>query len=179
MNLSQYLRRKSHVVRIGEVEIGGNHPIAVQSMTNTDTNNTEASVAQIERIDRAGGKIVRLTAQGRKEGENLKNIVARLRADGFDTATVADIHFLPEVAAVAANYVDKVRINPGNYRLDRGELEALIAQCRERGVALRIGVIGCPAISMVGGKAKIDTTLCVGCGVCQQLCKPGALNQEV
>ena len=140
MNLSQYLRRKSHVVRIGEVEIGGNHPIAVQSMTNTDTNNTEASVAQIERIDRAGGKIVRLTAQGRKEGENLKNIVARLRADGFDTATVADIHFLPEVAAVAANYVDKVRINPGNYRLDRGELEALIAQCRERGVALRIGV---------------------------------------
>ena len=140
MNLSQYLRRKSHVVRIGEVEIGGNHPIAVQSMTNTDTNNTEASVAQIERIDRAGGKIVRLTAQGRKEGENLKNIVARLRADGFDTATVADIHFLPEVAAVAANYVDKVRINPGNYRLDRGELETLIAQCRERGVALRIGV---------------------------------------
>lgn len=140
MNLSQYLRRKSHVVRIGEVEIGGNHPIAVQSMTNTDTNNTEASVAQIERIDRAGGKIVRLTAQGRKEGENLKNIVGKLRADGFDTATVADIHFLPEVAAVAANYVDKVRINPGNYRLDRGELEALIAQCRERGVALRIGV---------------------------------------
>ena len=140
MNLSQYLRRKSHVVRIGEVEIGGNQPIAVQSMTNTDTNNTEASVAQIERIDRAGGKIVRLTAQGRKEGENLKNIVAQLRADGFSTATVADIHFLPEVAAVAANYVDKVRINPGNYRLDRGELEALIAQCRERGVALRIGV---------------------------------------
>lgn len=140
MNLSQYLRRKSHVVRIGEVEIGGENPIAVQSMTNTDTNNTEASVAQIERIDRVGGKIVRLTAQGRKEGENLKNIVAQLRADGFDTAIVADIHFLPEVAAVAANYVDKVRINPGNYRLDRGELESLIAQCKAHGVALRIGV---------------------------------------
>ncbi len=140
MNLNQYVRRKSHAVRIGEVEIGASHPIAVQSMTNTDTNDTEGSVAQIERIDRAGGKIVRLTAQGKREGENLKNIVARLRADGFTTATVADIHFLPEVAAVAANYVDKVRINPGNYRLDRGELEALIAQCRERGVALRIGV---------------------------------------
>ena len=140
MELTHYLRRKSHAVRIGEVEIGASHPIAVQSMTNTDTNDTEGSVAQIERIDRAGGKIVRLTAQGKREGENLKNIVARLRADGFTTATVADIHFLPEVAAVAANYVDKVRINPGNYRLDRGELEALIAQCRERGVALRIGV---------------------------------------
>ena len=140
MELTHYSRRKSHAVRIGEVEIGASHPIAVQSMTNTDTNDTEGSVAQIERIDRAGGKIVRLTAQGKREGENLKNIVARLRADGFTTATVADIHFLPEVAAVAANYVDKVRINPGNYRLDRGELEALIARCRERGVALRIGV---------------------------------------
>ena len=140
MELTHYTRRKSHVVRIGSVEIGADRPIAVQSMTNTDTNNTAASVAQIERIDRAGGKIVRLTAQGRREGENLKNIVDQVRTEGFDTAIVADIHFLPEVAAVAANYVDKVRINPGNYRLDRGELEALIAQCRERGVALRIGV---------------------------------------
>ncbi|MBE6207089.1 MAG: (E)-4-hydroxy-3-methylbut-2-enyl-diphosphate synthase [Rikenellaceae bacterium] len=140
MELTHYSRRKSHVVRIGSVEIGADRPIAAQSMTNTDTNNTAASVAQIERIDRAGGKIVRLTAQGRREGENLKNIVDQVRAEGFDTAIVADIHFLPEVAAVAANYVDKVRINPGNYRLDRGELEALIAQCRERGVALRIGV---------------------------------------
>ncbi len=140
MELTHYSRRKSHAVRIGSVEIGATHPIAVQSMTNTDTNNTEASVAQIERIDSVGGKIVRLTAQGKREGENLKPIVAQLRAEGFRTAIVADIHFLPEVAAVAAKYVDKVRINPGNYRLDRGELEALIAQCRERGVALRIGV---------------------------------------
>ena len=120
--------------------IGGGHPVAVQSMTNTDTNDTEASVAQIERIDRAGGKIVRLTAQGRREGENLARIVRRLRDEGFDTAVVADIHFLPEVAAIAAQYVDNVRINPGNYRTDRGELEELIARCRERGVALRIGV---------------------------------------
>ncbi len=109
-------------------------------MTNTPTADTEASVAQTERIADAGAGIVRLTAQGRKEGENLENIVARLRADGYDTAVVADIHFVPEVASIAARYVDKVRINPGNYRTAHGELEALIAQCRERGVALRIGV---------------------------------------
>ena len=114
MNLSEYSRRPSCEVRIGRVVIGGGHPVAVQSMTNTDTNDTEASVAQIERIDRAGGKIVRLTAQGRREGENLARIVRRLRDEGFDTAVVADIHFLPEVAAIAAQYVDKVRINPGN-----------------------------------------------------------------
>lgn len=134
------MRRPSCEVRIGDVTIGGNRPIAVQSMTNTDTNDTEACVAQIERIDRAGGKIVRLTAQGRREGENLSRIVGRLRAEGFRTAVVADIHFLPEVAAIAARYVDKVRINPGNYNTGHGELEALIEQCRERGVALRIGV---------------------------------------
>ena len=140
MNLTRYVRRESNCVRIGAVEIGGSHPIAVQSMTNTPTADTEASVAQIERIDRAGGPIVRLTAQGRREGENLGPIVARLRADGFRTAIVADIHFVPEVAAIAAEYVDKVRINPGNYRTDHGEFEALIEQCRRRGVALRIGV---------------------------------------
>ena len=140
MNLSKFMRRTACEVRIGRTTIGGGHPVACQSMTNTDTNDTAASVAQIERIDRAGGKIVRLTAQGRREGENLENIVRQLRADGFRTAVVADIHFVPEVAAIAARYVDKVRVNPGNYRLDRGDLQALIAQCRERGVALRIGV---------------------------------------
>ena len=140
MNLSKFMRRTACEVRIGRTTIGGGHPVACQSMTNTDTNDTAASVAQIERIDRAGGKIVRLTAQGRREGENLENIVRQLRADGFRTAVVADIHFVPEVAAIAARYVDKVRVNPGNYRLDRGDLQALIAQCRERGVALRVGV---------------------------------------
>ena len=140
MDLTKFRRRPSCCVRIGDVTIGGNHPIAVQSMTNTDTNDTEACVAQIERIDRAGGKIVRLTAQGRREAENLQRIVARLREEGYRTATVADIHFVPEVASIAARYVEKVRINPGNYRTDHGELEALIDQCRERGVALRIGV---------------------------------------
>ncbi|MDE7451609.1 MAG: (E)-4-hydroxy-3-methylbut-2-enyl-diphosphate synthase, partial [Alistipes sp.] len=140
MELHHFQRRKTREVRIGNVVIGGERPIAVQSMTNTDTNDTEASVAQIERIDRAGGKIVRLTAQGTREGENLQNIVRRLREDHFDTAIVADIHFVPEAAAIAAKYVDKVRINPGNYRTEHGELEHLIEQCRRRGVALRIGV---------------------------------------
>ena len=140
MDITRYTRRPSCRVRIGSVEIGGGQPVAVQSMTNTSTLDTEGSVAQIERIDRAGGPIVRLTAQGRREGENLRNIVERLRADGFRTAIVADIHFVPEVASIAAEYVDKVRINPGNYRTGHGELEALIEQCRRRGVALRIGV---------------------------------------
>jgi len=140
MNLTQYERRRSHRVRIGGVTIGGGEPVAVQSMTNTDTRDTEASVAQIERIDRAGGKIVRLTTQGVREAENLGPIVERLRADGYRTALVADVHFLPEVAAAAAQYVDKVRINPGNYRLDRGDFDRLIEQCRARGVALRVGV---------------------------------------
>ena len=140
MDLTKYTRRRAHEVRIGNVRIGSEHPIAVQSMTNTPTANTELSVAQVERIADAGAGIVRLTAQGRKEGENLENIVAQLRLDGYQTATVADIHFVPEVASIAARFVDKVRINPGNYRTSNGELEALIAQCRERGVALRIGV---------------------------------------
>ena len=140
MDLTKYTRRRAHEVRIGNVRIGSEHPIAVQSMTNTPTANTELSVAQVERIADAGAGIVRLTAQGRKEGENLENIVAQLHKDGYQTATVADIHFVPEVASIAARYVDKVRINPGNYRTSNGELEALIAQCRERGVALRIGV---------------------------------------
>ena len=140
MNLSKYSRRKAHDVKVGEVMIGSAYPIAVQSMTKTPTADTELSVAQVERIADAGAGIVRLTAQGRKEGENLENIVSRLREDGYKTAVVADIHFVPEVASIAARYVDKVRINPGNYRTSTGELEALIEQCRERGVALRIGV---------------------------------------
>ena len=140
MNLKTYSRRVAHEVNVGGVKIGSSHPIQVQSMTNTPTADTVSSVEQVKRIADAGAPIVRLTAQGRKEGENLENIVARLREEGYPTAIVADIHFVPEVASIAARYVDKVRINPGNYRTSNGELEALIAQCRERGVALRIGV---------------------------------------
>lgn len=140
MNLTEFSRRQAHEVNIGGVKIGSSHPIQVQSMTNTPTADTPSSVSQVCRIADAGAPIVRLTAQGRKEGENLENIVASLREKGYSTAIVADIHFVPEVASIAARYVDKVRINPGNYRTSNGELEALIAQCRERGVALRIGV---------------------------------------
>lgn len=140
MDLTTYKRRTAHEVLIGGVKIGSSYPIAVQSMTNTDTTDTPSSVAQVERIAEAGAQIVRLTAQGRREGENLQNIMQSLRADGCSAAIVADIHFVPEVAAIAAQYVDKVRINPGNYRTTGGELESLIAQCKERGVALRIGV---------------------------------------
>ncbi|MCI6212213.1 MAG: 4-hydroxy-3-methylbut-2-en-1-yl diphosphate synthase [Bacteroides heparinolyticus] len=95
--------------------MGGSNPIRIQSMTNTATQDTEASVAQIKRIVDAGGEYVRLTAQGIKEAENLMNINAALRQDGYMTPLVADIHFNPKVADVAALYAEKVRINPGNY----------------------------------------------------------------
>ena len=140
MNLTKFSRRKSIEVTIGSTKIGGSNPIAVQSMTNTATADVAASVAQIERIADVGAPIVRLTAQGRKEGEAFAQIMPALRADGYNTAIVADIHFVPEIASIAADYVDKVRINPGNYRTEGGELEALIEKCRTRGVALRIGV---------------------------------------
>ena len=136
----KYSRRNAHEVRIGREIIGGNHPIAVQSMTNTPTADVLSSVAQTKRIADAGAEIVRLTAQGRREGEALAPIVARLREDGYSTAIVADIHFTPEIAMIAAEAVDKVRINPGNFRTSGGELERLVALCRRRGVALRIGV---------------------------------------
>ena len=136
----KYCRRNAHKVRIATQEIGGENPIAVQSMTNTPTADVERSVEQTKSIADAGAEIVRLTAQGRREGEALAPIVARLREDGYSTAIVADIHFTPEIAMIAAEAVDKVRINPGNFRTSGGELERLIEICRRRGVALRIGV---------------------------------------
>lgn len=136
----KYTRRASHEVVIGGYKIGGNNPIAVQSMTNTPTADIEATVAQTERIERAGAEIVRLTAQGKREGEALRPIVEHLRSNGSRAAIVADIHFTPEIAMIAAEAVDKVRINPGNFRTTNGELDRLIAICRRRGVALRIGV---------------------------------------
>ena len=136
----KYCRRNAHKVRIATQEIGGENPIAVQSMTNSPTADVERSVEQTKSIADAGAEIVRLTAQGRREGEALAPIVARLREDGYSTAIVADIHFTPEIAMIAAEAVDKVRINPGNFRTSGGELERLIEICRRRGVALRIGV---------------------------------------
>ncbi len=95
--------------------MGGDLPVRVQSMTNTDTLDTAASVRQCIRIIEAGGELVRLTAQGVREAENLANIKKELRKAGFDTPLCADIHFNPAAAEVAARIVEKVRINPGNY----------------------------------------------------------------
>ncbi|MFI3259101.1 MAG: (E)-4-hydroxy-3-methylbut-2-enyl-diphosphate synthase [Rikenellaceae bacterium] len=131
---------KTHSVRIGEITIGGGSPIAVQSMTNSATTNTKESVEQILRLDRAGCPIVRLTAPAKADGENLEHIAREVREQGSRVAIVADIHFTPDVAMIAAQYVDKVRINPGNFSLTGGKLEALIGLCKRRGVALRIGV---------------------------------------
>ena len=114
-DLFNYRRRSSSPVQVGDLQIGGDAPIRIQSMTTTNTNDTEACVEQAEKIIKAGGELVRLTTQGRREAENLKNINAQLRADGFNTPLVADVHFNANVADVAALYAEKVRVNPGNY----------------------------------------------------------------
>ena len=114
-DLFNYHRRETSEVHIGAIDMGGANPIRIQSMTTTNTNDTQACVEQAERIIEAGGELVRLTTQGSREAENLKNINASLRADGYNTPLVADIHFNPNVADVAALYAEKVRINPGNY----------------------------------------------------------------
>ncbi|MDH6355184.1 (E)-4-hydroxy-3-methylbut-2-enyl-diphosphate synthase [Dysgonomonas sp. PH5-45] len=161
MDLFNYKRRVSIEVRIGKVPLGGSNPIRIQSMTNTDTNNTAASVEQIVRIIEAGADYVRLTAQGVREAENLANIKAEVRKRGYDTPLVADIHFNPRAADAAAKCVEKVRINPGNYvdgvkRFSEKEytnqeyaleLEKLRTKfisflniCKENQTAIRIGV---------------------------------------
>lgn len=115
IDLFNYKRRESTVAHAGTLDIGGDNPVRVQSMTTTNTDDTDASVAQAERIIDAGGELVRLTTQGRREAENLKNIKAKLVADGYNQPVCADVHFNANVADVAALYADKVRINPGNY----------------------------------------------------------------
>ena len=158
---AHYQRRRSWVARVGNVEIGGDNPIRVQSMTTTNTNDTEACVAQAERIILAGGELVRLTTQGNREAENMKNIKAGLREKGYDTPLVADVHFNPHVADVAAQYIEKARINPGNYvdpartfkhleytdeeyaeelhKIDE-RLMPFIQICKEHHTAVRVGV---------------------------------------
>ena len=115
IDLFQYKRRETSTVHIGAIDMGSEYPVRVQSMTTTNTNDTEACVKQAEEIIKAGGELVRLTTQGTREAENLKPINAQLRADGYTTPLVADVHFNPNVADVAALYAEKVRINPGNY----------------------------------------------------------------
>lgn len=113
--MATYNRRLSSVAHVGNISIGGSNPICVQSMTTTNTNDTDACVEQAIRIIEAGGQLVRLTTQGTREAENLRNIRNALRAKGYDTPLVADVHFNARVADVAAAVVEKVRINPGNY----------------------------------------------------------------
>ena len=154
-------RRISTVCHVGNIEIGGNNPIRIQSMATTDTNDTEGSVAQAKRIIDAGAELVRFTTQGTREAENMKNISTRLKADGYTTPLVADVHFTAHTADVAAQYCEKVRINPGNY-VDPGrtfkhleytdaeyaeELKKIEAKlvpflniCKEHHTAVRIGV---------------------------------------
>ncbi|MBQ4279388.1 MAG: (E)-4-hydroxy-3-methylbut-2-enyl-diphosphate synthase [Rikenellaceae bacterium] len=140
-SLTQYTRRPTVEVRVGAVRLGGDNPIRLQSMTNTDTNDTGASAAQVVRIVRAGGEIVRLTTQGRREAQNLAEIKQALAGQGFGSVPlVADVHFNPAVALEAAATADKVRINPGNWGDDMDRFRELLARCRRRGVALRIGV---------------------------------------
>mgnify|MGYP002854810218 CR=1 FL=1 len=154
-------RRISSEARVGQIGIGGSNPIRIQSMATVDTNDTEGCVAQAKRIIDAGGELVRFTTQGTREAENMKNISARLKADGYQTPLVADVHFTAHTADVAARYCEKVRINPGNY-VDPGrtfkhleytdeeyaaELQKIERQlvpflniCKEHHTAVRIGV---------------------------------------
>lgn len=161
MNYFNYKRRKSSETRIGNTPLGGNNPIRVQSMTNTNTNDTEASAEQVIRIIEAGGDYVRLTAQGVREAENLRNIKDIVRAKGYSAPLIADIHFNPRAAEAAARVVEKVRVNPGNFvdrvktfatfeytdeeyaqeiEKIRAKLIPLINICKEHKTALRIGV---------------------------------------
>ena len=155
------IRRISSETHVGPIGIGGANPIRIQSMGTVDTNNTEGCVAQAKRIIDAGGELVRFTTQGIREAENMKNISARLKADGYNTPLVADVHFTAHTADVAALYCEKVRINPGNY-VDPGrtfkhleytdeeyaaELKKIEAKlvpflniCKEHHTAVRIGV---------------------------------------
>lgn len=134
-------RRVSREVAIGGVVIGGGRPVAVQSMTDCSTLDTAACVGQIGRLREAGCRIVRLTVQGPREAQNLQNIKREAAATGYgDVALVADIHFAPKTALLAAEHADKVRINPGNFGGPGADFLALLAKCRRRGIPIRIGV---------------------------------------
>ncbi len=161
MNYFNYKRRPTVDVRIGNLPLGGNHPVVVQTMTNTNTLDTEASVAQCKRIIASGAELIRLTAQGVREAENLRNIRDALRQKGYTTPLSADIHFNPRAAVAAAAIVEKVRINPGNFvdkqklfeektytneeyaqeiEKIRDKFTAFLDVCKQHGTAVRIGV---------------------------------------
>ena len=114
-SLSSYSRWKTREVKIGDIPLGANNPIRIQSMTTTDTMDTKKTVEQSIRMIDAGCEYVRVTAPGIKEAKNLANIKKELQKRGYNTPLIADIHFTPNAAQVAAKIIEKVRINPGNY----------------------------------------------------------------
>ena len=158
-SLTEYIRRKTITVNIGDVPMGSDFPIRVQSMTTIDTMDTAGSVAQSIRMIEAGCEYVRITAPSVKEAQNLENIRKELRLRGYTTPLVADIHFTPNAAELAARIVEKVRINPGNYadkkrfeHIDyteagyaveleriRDKFLPLVNICKQYGTAMRIG----------------------------------------
>jgi (E)-4-hydroxy-3-methylbut-2-enyl-diphosphate synthase len=158
-SLTSYKRIQTRPVKVGNLIIGGGHPVRVQTMTTTDTMDTDATVAQIIRCIEAGAELVRVTAPSKKEAENLANIKAILHSKGYTTPLVADIHFTPNAAEIAAKIVEKVRVNPGNYvdkkkfeQIDytdaeyveeieriREKFSPLVLICKEHGTAMRIG----------------------------------------
>ena len=158
-SLASYSRLKTREVKIGQLLLGNGHPIRVQTMTTTDTMDTQATVAQCIRCIEAGAEMVRITAPSKKEAENLLQIKNELRKRGYETPLIADIHFTPNAAEIAAKIVEKVRINPGNY-IDKKKFEQieysdadyaeeierirerftpLVKICKEHGTAMRIG----------------------------------------
>ena len=158
-SLTQYSRLKTLEVKIGDLLLGASHPIRVQTMTTTDTMDTLATVEQSIRCIEAGAELVRITAPSKKEAENLLNIKNELHRRGYKTPLVADIHFTPNAAEIAARIVEKVRVNPGNY-IDKKKFELieytdaeyneeierihqrftpLVKICKEYGTAMRIG----------------------------------------
>ena len=158
-SLTQYSRYKTREVHIGDLALGGDNPIRIQSMTTTDTMDTQATVEQSIRMIEAGCELVRITAPSKKEAENLDVIRKELHSRGYHTPLVADIHFTPNAAEIAARIVEKVRVNPGNYadkkkfqvleytdatyeaELDRirERFTPLVKICKEHGTAMRIG----------------------------------------
>lgn len=159
--MSSYIRRKTENINVGDITIGGDSPIRLQSMTTTSTMDTQGCIEQAIRIIQAGGELVRMTTQGTREAENMRLIKEGLTARGYNTPLVADVHFNPAVADVAAQYVEKVRINPGNYvdpartfrHLEYTDAEyaqeiqrirdrfiPFLNICRRHGTAIRIGV---------------------------------------
>lgn len=159
-SLTSYEREETAEVNIGGVPCGGNNPIRIQSMVNTDTLDTDATVDQIIKIVKAGADYVRIAVKSTKDAENLKNIREELQSRGYNTPLIADVHFNPKVAELSARYVSKVRINPGNFYDKRAQFEQLnytdaqyreelskleevlipfLSVCKECNTAIRIG----------------------------------------